>query len=116
MTKNDGCHIDITIPRVAGLSFGLQISRSVNVQFDLEPGRDHSHPYALQARTASIERQLGILISGKYASGRQKCDEFYHWIQCNRPEAISKAQSLTRKIYTISGMEGPLESASDGAS
>ena len=109
MTKNDGCHIDITIPRVAGLSFGLQISRSVNVQFDLEPGKDHSHPYALQAQTARIERKLGILISGKYACGRQKGDEFNHWIQCNRHEAISKAESLTRKIYTISGMEELLE-------
>ena len=109
MTKTDGCHIDITIPRVAGLSFGLQISRSVDIKFDLEPGMDHSHPYALQAQTASISRKLGILILGKYACGRQKGAEFCYWIQCNRSEAISKAERLTWKVYTISGMQEPLE-------
>lgn len=109
MTKSDGGHIDITIPRVAGLAYGLQISRIVDVQFDLEPNKDHPHPYAVQASSLNLARKLGILVSGQYACGPQEGDKFNHWIQCNRPEAIIKALHLTRRIYAISDVQEPLE-------
>lgn len=109
MTKNDGSHIDISIPRVAGLTFGLEISRSVNLRCDLEPGATHQHPYAIQAPNTSLACTLGILISGHYACGPQLGNKFDYWIQCNRPEAIGKAENIVRKLYSISGMETTLK-------
>jgi hypothetical protein len=108
MTKNDGCHIDITIPRVAGLAYGLHVSRSVDIKFDLQPGKDHSHPYAVKASSASFTRKLGILISGRYSFGPHVGDEFEYWIQYNRREAISKAENLIRKIPAKFEVEGSM--------
>jgi hypothetical protein len=103
MTKNDGHHIDITIPRVIGLEYGLFSSRTVNVQFRLTPSYDHPHPYAIQASSGSFPRRLGILISGSYAHGSQMGESFEYWIQCNRPEAVVKAEKLARRIRAPSG-------------
>lgn len=103
MTKNDGDHIDITIPRVVGLEYGLFSSRSVNVQFDLTPSYDHPHPYAIQASSGSFPRKLGVLISGSYADGSRMGESFEYWIQCNRSEAVVKAEKLARKIRASSG-------------
>jgi hypothetical protein len=108
MTKRDGCHVDITVPRVIGLAYGLQISRSVDIQFDLQSGKDHTHPYAIKAPSASSTRKLGILISGRYACGPQIGDEFEYWIQCNRKEAINKAEILIRKMPARFEAEGSL--------
>lgn len=106
LTKADGCHIDVTIPRGVGLTYGLQVSRTVTVQFNLQPGRDHSQPYAIKAPSCSFSRKLGILISGEYTCGPQMGNKFEHWIQSNRHEAISKAEKLARKIYADVEIEG----------
>lgn len=94
MTKIDGSHIDITIPRTAGLLYGLHISRCANFQFDLALGGDHPHPYAIQASSGRLACKLGIQMSGTYACGLQVGEIFHFWIQCNRPEAVVKAEKL----------------------
>ncbi|KAF2787134.1 hypothetical protein K505DRAFT_367622 [Melanomma pulvis-pyrius CBS 109.77] len=113
LTKADGCHIDVTIPRGVGLTYGLQVSRTVTVQFDLQLGRDHSQPYAVKAPSCSFSRQLGILISGEYTYGPQMGKKFEHWIQSNRHEAISKPEKLVRKIYAGVETEGSLRTGTN---
>jgi hypothetical protein len=113
LTKADGCHIDVTIPLGVGLTYGLQLSRTVTVQFDLQLGKDHWQPYAVKAPSSSFSRKLGILISGKYTCGPQMGDKFEHWIQSNRHEAISKAEKLARKIYAGFEIEGSLRTGTN---
>ena len=108
LTEADGCHVDVVIPRSVGLGYGLQVSRTVTVQFDLQLGKDHLRPYAVKAPSCSSSRKLGILISGEYSYGPQKDNKFEYWIQSNRHEAIRKAERLIWKIYGSVKDEGLL--------
>ena len=109
LTEADGCHVDVVIPRSVGLGYGLQVSRTVTVQFDLQLGKDHLRPYAVKAPSCSSSRKLGILISGEYSYGPQKDNKFEYWIQSNRHEAIRKAERLIWKIYGSVKDEGLLK-------
>jgi hypothetical protein len=96
-----------------GLTFGLQLSRTVTVQFNLQLGKDHWQPHAVKAPSSSFSRKLGILISGKYTCGSQMGDKFEHWIQSDRHKAISKAEKLARKIYAGVENEGLLRTGTN---
>jgi len=93
MTISDGAHVDISIPRLTSLEYGLQISRSVNINLDLS-ARNHHVPFATKAAYNSRPRRLGIMISGIRASGPEKGAKFTHWLQSPRKAAIGKADKL----------------------
>lgn len=101
MIKSDSCYIDISIPLIHGLAYGLEISRSVNVLFDMQPGMDHLRPYAIRAKSHSLARQLGILITGIRIRGPHKGGEFKLWVQCNRREAVTKADKLAHTLLSL---------------
>lgn len=93
MTARDGAHIDIVIPLQVGLEYGLQLSRTIDINLDLS-ARNHYAPFATKAAYNSDARRLGLVFSGIRATGPQKGVKFTHWLQSPMRAAISKAEKL----------------------
>ncbi|CVK92416.1 uncharacterized protein FMAN_07312 [Fusarium mangiferae] len=93
MTRQDGAHVDIVLPLQVGLRYGLQLSRTVDVNLELS-ARNHRFPFASSAAYDSNARHLGIAISGTHAVGSQKGTAFTHWVQSPKKAAIRKAEAL----------------------
>ncbi|KID93388.1 hypothetical protein MAJ_10655, partial [Metarhizium majus ARSEF 297] len=91
----DGAHVNIVIPLLVGLDYGLQISRTVNINLELS-ARNHQAPFATKSAHNSEARRLGIIISGTRAAGPQKGTKFTHWLQSPKIAAIGKAEKLIK--------------------
>ncbi|KPM42470.1 hypothetical protein AK830_g4115 [Neonectria ditissima] len=93
MTAKDGAHVDITIPLLIGLDYGLQISRTVDIRLELS-ARNHHAPFAIKAAYNTEARRLGMILSGTRAAGPQKGVKFTHWLQSTRKGTLDKAAKL----------------------
>jgi hypothetical protein len=94
LTARDGAHVDIVIPLLVGLKYGLQESRTVHINVEVGAG-NHFAPFATKAAHNGNARKLGIIISGTYAIGPRKGTKFTHWLQSPTQAAIGKAEKLT---------------------
>ncbi|WQF84253.1 hypothetical protein CDEST_09267 [Colletotrichum destructivum] len=93
MTAKDGAHVDITIPLMIGLEYGLQTTRKVDIKLELS-ARNHHTPFANKAAHNTNARRLGIILSGTRATGSMKGMGFTHWLQSPRKAALLKAEKL----------------------
>lgn len=93
----------IFIPFHLAKDLGLDVTRKVNVVYDLSDGEPHHTPYARKARFKDPSRRLGIQLKGNYGRGPNKGLAFEKWLQCGSVQAISTANSILGLIQKPAG-------------
>lgn len=84
----------IYIPSGLAKDFGLDITRKVNVVYDISQGKPHHTPFACQTKYDHPSRLLGIKLKGVYDRGPMKGEEFQKWLQCGSSRAALTAKHI----------------------
>ena len=88
----------ISVPYRLSEDLGLEVTKRVNVAYDISLQKPHHTPYACKAKFGDPSSRLGIMLKGKYGRGARKGLMFEKWIQCNSGRAISTASSILELI------------------
>jgi hypothetical protein len=88
----------IFVPSDLAKHLGLDITKKVNVVYDISEEGPHHIPYAHRARFQDSSRRLGIKLKGNYARGPMKGLPFEKWLQCKSTKSITTADSIIELI------------------
>ena len=86
------------VPYQLAKDLGLDVTKKVNVVYDISVGKPHHTPYSCKAKFEDPGRCLGIMLKGKYGQGARKGLMFEKWIQCRSVRAISTANGILELI------------------